>query len=66
MSQPSVFELFIAAVALAAFVISAWKLASWLAGRGHVIRPLTMMDYHMTNVEKAAAEKKRTRTTDQS
>ena len=60
MSEPSAFELFIGAVGLAALVLGAWKLASWLAKLGHGIRPVTHMDYLMTRVEKQAAEKERT------
>lgn len=59
MSAPTVLELVVAAAGLALFVISAWKLASWLARRGHVIRPATWMDHQMTKIESAAAEKKR-------
>ena len=40
-------------------MIAAWKLASWLARSGHVIRPATWMDHQMTKIENAAAEKKR-------
>lgn len=59
MSEPTIFGLFIGAVGLAVFVISAWKLASWLARRGYVVRPVTLMDHQMTKIENAAAEKKR-------
>ena len=59
MSEPTIFGLFIGTVGLAVFVIAAWKLASWLARRGHVIRPATWMDHQMTKIENAAAEKKR-------
>ncbi|MEN5364682.1 hypothetical protein [Brevundimonas intermedia] len=59
MSEPTIFGLLIGAVGLAVFVISAWKLASWLARRGYVVRPVTWMDHQMTKIENAAAEKKR-------
>ena len=59
MSAPTVLELVVAAAGLALFVIAAWKLASWLARSGHVIRPATWMDHQMTKIENAAAEKKR-------
>lgn len=59
MSSPTVLELFVAAVGLAVFVIAAWKLASWLARRGYVVRPATWMDQQMTKIENAATEKKR-------
>jgi hypothetical protein len=59
MSAPTVLELVVAAAGLTLFVISAWKLASWLARRGYVVRPVTWMDHQMTKIENAAAEKKR-------
>ncbi|WP_293826890.1 hypothetical protein [uncultured Brevundimonas sp.] len=59
MSEPTIFELFIGTVGLAVFVIAAWKLASWLGRRGHVVRPATWMDQQMTKIEKATEEKKR-------
>lgn len=59
MSEPTIFGLFIGAVGLAVFVIAAWKLASWLARKGYVVRPVTLMDHQMTKIENAAAEKKR-------
>jgi hypothetical protein len=57
MSEPTIFGLFIGTVGLALFVIVAWKLASWLARRGHVIRPATWMDHQITKIENAAAKK---------
>lgn len=59
MSAPTVLELVVAAAGLALFVIAAWKMASWLARRAHVVRPATWMDHQMTKIENAAAEKKR-------
>lgn len=59
MSAPTVLELVVAAAGLALFVIAAWKMASWLARKGHVVRPATWMDHQMTKIENAAAEKKR-------
>lgn len=59
MSAPTVLELVVAAAGLAIFVIAAWKMASWLARKGHVVRPATWMDHQMTKIENAAAEKKR-------
>ena len=59
MGEPSIFELFIAAVGLAAFVAAAWRLASWFTKRGRVIRALTLMDLLMTKTERAAAQKRR-------
>lgn len=56
MTGSTVAGIVIAALALVAFVVAAWKASSWLTRRGHVVRPLTMMDYHMTRIEKRAAE----------
>ncbi|MFN3836635.1 MAG: hypothetical protein ACK4MI_02880 [Brevundimonas sp.] len=58
MSEPTIIGLFIGTLGLAAFVIAAWKLASWLAQRGYVIRPVSWMDQQMTKIEKASAEKR--------
>jgi len=59
MGEPSIFELFIAAVGFAVFVVAAWRLASWSTKRGKVIRPLTLMDSLMAKAEKAAAKQRR-------
>ncbi|TFW10840.1 hypothetical protein EGY25_14080 [Brevundimonas intermedia] len=59
MSEPTIFGLFSGTVGFAVFVIAAWKIASWLARKGHVVRPATWMDHQMTKIENVAAEKKR-------
>jgi hypothetical protein len=56
MSEPTVAGFILAGLALALFVISAWKASSWLTRRGNVARPLTMMDDQMTRIEKRAAK----------
>lgn len=56
MIEPTVAEIVIVTLALAAFVVAAWKVSSWLTRRGHVVRPLTMMDHHMTQIEKRSAQ----------
>lgn len=61
MTEPTVAGIVIAALALVAFVVAAWKASSWLTRRGHVVRPLTMMDDHMTRIEKRAVEDRFTR-----
>lgn len=58
MTEPTVAGIVIAALALA-FVVAAWKASAWLTRRGHVVRPLTMMDDHMTRIEKRATEDRR-------
>nr|WP_303705414.1 hypothetical protein [Brevundimonas naejangsanensis] len=56
MTESTVVGAVIVALALAAFVVAAWKVSSWLTRRGHVVRPLTMMDHHMTQIEKRSAQ----------
>ena len=56
MTEPTVIELIVAALAFVALVIAAWKASTWLTRRGHAVRPLTMMDWHMTWIEKQAAK----------
>ena len=56
MSEPTTVGLFIGTLGLAAVLIAAWKLASWLAQRGCVIRPLSLMDHQMTKIEKVSVE----------
>jgi len=62
MTEPTVAGIVIAALVLSAFVVAAWKASAWLTRRGHVVRPLTMMDDHMTRIEKRAAEDRRAQT----
>jgi uncharacterized membrane protein len=58
MSEPTIVGLFIGTLGLAAILIAAWKLASWLAQRGSVIRPVSWMDHQMTKIEKVSVEKR--------
>lgn len=55
MSDPSASELFTAAAAVIAFVVVAWSVSWWLARRGHTVRPVTMLDHHLTQVEEQTA-----------
>lgn len=64
MTEPTVIELIVAALAFVALVIAAWKASTWLTRRGHVVRPLTMMDWHMTRIEKQAAKNRLERASD--
>ena len=65
MNEPMVVGAVIAVLALAAFVVAAWKISSWLTRRGHVVRPLTMMDHHMTQIEKRSARDRPKQAADQ-
>ena len=64
MIEPTVVELIVAALALVALVVAAWKASTWLTRRGHIVRPLTMMDWHMTRIEKQAAKNRLERASD--
>jgi hypothetical protein len=63
MTEPSIVELIGACVALVIIAVFAWRASSWLSRRGHVVRPATMMDYHMTRIERQTADNRRERGT---
>jgi hypothetical protein len=50
--EPSIIELAVAALGVAVFMIVAWKISAALAKRGVGIRPGTLMDLHMTRIER--------------
>lgn len=64
MTEPTIVELIVAALASVALIAAAWKASTWLTRRGHIVRPLTMMDWHMTRIEKQAAKNRLERTSD--
>lgn len=50
--EPSIIELAMAALGVVFFIIAAWKIADALAKRGIGIKPGTLMDLHMTRIER--------------